>query len=130
VFRFVEIELPTASTETDPVEGRIVLGRGEIKKWVIMFPAACALQAHLKIYHHEHQILPEGEGESLYADDYTFEIGDSYYLTEEPFDIVVRGWNDGTSYARTPVVGVQIEPIPVVTTEGLLQRLLRSLTGE
>jgi hypothetical protein len=130
MFRFVEIPLPTTSTEAKPEEVVIVLGPGEIRRWWVMFPAACALQAHVKIYHHEHQILPRGEGESLYGDDYTFVIEDSYRLVEEPFEVVVRGWNEGTSYTRTPVVGVSIEPIPEVTTESLLQRLLRSLTGE
>lgn len=130
MFRFVPIELETTTTEADPAEVPIVLGKGRITRWWVMFPAACVLQAHLKIYHHEHQILPAGEGESLYGDDYTFVIEDNYDLTEEPFTVVVRGWNEGTTYTRTPVVGVSIEPIPEVTTEGLLQRLMRSLTGE
>jgi hypothetical protein len=129
MFRFVEVELPVTSSETDPVEVVVTLGRGRITQWWVHFPAACGWQAHLKIYHHEHQILPRGEGESLFGDDYTFEIGDPYDLIDEPYQVVVRGWNDGTLYTRTPVVGVAIQPIPEVTTESLLQRLLRSLTG-
>jgi hypothetical protein len=129
MFRFVEIEVPPNTTEAEPVSVPIELRHGVITRWWAGFPPGCSNNVHLAVYHFARRILPRDEKESLYWDDYVFEIPDSYQLTAEPYVIEVRGWSTAGTYTYTPLLGVALEPIAEVTAEGLLQRMLTAFVG-
>ena len=130
MFRFVQLWIPPATVETSPATKRIQLTKGVITHWWVGFPDGCADLVHATVYEFEHQILPRGEDEDLYWGGYVYEIPEDYELVDEPYEIEVRAWNEDDIYEHIVMVGVALEEIAEITTENLLQRLLKALTGE
>jgi len=129
MFLFIELTIPAQTPETSPATKPIQLTEGVITYWWVGFPPGCAGLAHVAIYEFEHQILPRGEDQDIYWDGYIYSVPDHYEMVDEPYQIEVRGWNEDDSYPHTITVGVALEEIPEVTTESLLERLLRALVG-
>jgi len=130
MFRMIALEISQGTPETTPATKLIQLTKGVIAHWWVGFPPGCCDLVHVTVYEFEHQILPRGEDEDIYWNNYVYAIPDSYELVEEPYQIEVRAWNEDDIYPHTIVVGVELEEIPEVTTESLLQRLLKTLVGE
>ena len=130
MFRCISLLVPAGTVETSPATKRIQLTEGVITYWWIGFPPGCNDLVHVTIYEFEHQILPRGEDEDVYWGGYVYQIPDHYELVDEPYEVEVRAWNEDDIYEHTIAVGVALEELPEVTTEGLLQRLLKALTGE
>jgi len=130
MFRHIQLIIPAATPKATPVTQRLKLTHGRIIKWWVGFPPGCVGLVHVVVYHYEHQILPAHEDEDLYWNNYVFEVPDYYDLTEEPYEIEVRAWNNDDIYQHTITVGVEVEEIEEETTESLLRRLLKTLVGE
>lgn len=129
MFYCTTVEVPAQTPQSAPVEEYLPLGPGTITGWCVGFPAGCSGLVHVLIRRFEHQVLPEGEGQDLYWDDYMFSIGDKRDLDEEPYQVKIVAWNDDDSYLHKIFVGVEVMPVGEETTESLLSRLLHALVG-
>lgn len=123
------LEVPKNTAEGSPAIVTLPIGPGTITRWNIGFPAGCAGLVHVIIKRFDHQVLPEGEGESLYWDNYMFEIAEGLEMDQPPYEVIIEAWNLDDSYSHTVFVGVEVTEFPEVTPEGLLQRLLTALVG-
>lgn len=119
MFRYKQIWIDPNTPKRDPQTKILQLDHGRIVRWWIGFPDGCADLVHCTIYHFEHQIIPKSEEESVFWNNYIFEIPDSYKLEEEPYEIEVRAWNEDDRHAHTVVVGVALEPMEEVTLADL-----------
>lgn len=129
MFYKTSVPVPPDTPESAPVEKILTLAPGRVRWWFVGFPPGCADLVHVTIHRFEHQIVPEGEGESLQWGGYMFPIEDSYDITDEPHQVLIRAWNLDDSYEHTVFVGAVVLPEPEVTAESLLQRLLHALVG-
>lgn len=121
MFRFVQLWIDPSTEESAPATKKIQLTEGVIKRWWIGFPDGCADLVHVSIYEFEHQLIPRGEDEDLFWNNYIFEIPDSYHLTEEPYTLEVRAWNEDDTNRQYVVVGVALEPEEEVTLADLYE---------
>lgn len=124
------ITIPASTTKASPTQVYLSLGKGTITRWWIGFPPGCLGRVNIAIYRHEHRILPESAGESLYWDGFIFSIDEEFEMVEAPYEVRIDGWNSDTTYSHTVFVGVEVEEIPIETTESLLRRLLHAFVGE
>lgn len=129
MFRYKQIWVDPLTAETDPVTATMKLRRGVITRWWVGFPDGCADLVHAAVYHYEHRILPRNEQESLFWNNYVFEIPESYILDEEPYEIEIRVWSDDDSNRQYVVVGVAVEPIEEVTLKDVMRQFLERLVG-
>ena len=129
MFRFIKLWIDPNTSETSPATRRIQLTKGVITHWWVGFPDGCADYVHATVYEFEHQILPRGEDEDLFWNNYVFEIPEHYELTEEPYEIEVRAWSEDDSYDQYVVVGVALEPLEEVTLKDLLGKFLQTLVS-
>ena len=129
MFYKTSVAVPAQTLESAPEEKVLKLAPGRIRWWFVGFPPGSADLAQAVIHRFEHQILPEGEGESLYWGGHMFVIEDNYDLTDEPHEVLIRAWNLDDFYPHKVFVGAVVLPEPEVTAEGLLQRLLHALVG-
>lgn len=123
MFRFVKLWIPPDTPKSDPVTKTIQLTEGVITNWWVGFPDGCADYVHCAVYEFEHQILPRGEDEDLFWNDYVFPIPEHYELTDEPYEIEVRAWSEDDSYDQYVVVGVVLEELVEVTLADLYRAL-------
>ncbi len=130
MFRFIRLTVPANTLEANPARKAIQLTEGRITYWWVGFPPGCADLVRVTVYEFEHQILPRGEDEEIYWNNYVYSIPDSYLLVDEPYEIEVRAWNLDDSYPHTIVVGVSLVPIEEVTLKDLFREFLRSMVGE
>jgi len=129
MFRYVNLTIPAATPESAPETKLIKLRHGRITHWWIGFPPGCCDLVHVAIYHYEYRVIPRDEKESVYWNNYVFDIPDSYDFTEEPYEIEVRAWNNDDIYEHIITVGVEVEEIEEVTMKELLSQFLKSLVG-
>ncbi len=129
MFRYKQIWIPPLTPETNPVTKIIQLREGVITRWWVGFPDGCADLVHAAVYHYEKRILPRDEKESLFWNNYIFEIPDSYKLEDEPYEVEVRAWSYDDSNDMYVTVGVAVEPIEEVTLKDLFRHFLESLVG-
>lgn len=130
MFRFVRLWIDPGTSETSPATKRIQLTNGVITRWWVGFPDGCADLVHATVYEFEHQILPRGEEDDLFWNNYVFEIPDYYELVDEPYEIEVRAWSEDDSYRQYVVVGVVLMPIEEVTLKDLFRAFLNTMVGE
>jgi len=129
MFRYKQIWIPPSTLETAPVTRTIQLRKGKITRWWVGFPDGCADLVHVAVYLYETRLIPRDEKESLFWNNYIFEIPDSYELDEEPYEIEVRAWNEDDSNNQYVVVGVAVERIEEVTLKDLFRHFLESMIG-
>jgi hypothetical protein len=123
------VAIPAGTMQASAVVEYLQLSKGTISNWLVQFPPGCAALAHVAVLYHEQKILPAGEADSLAWDGYTYEAREQYEVDEEPYELKIIGWNEDTSYQHTIAVAVELFPTPDVTTEGLLERMLRAFIG-
>lgn len=129
MFRFTQIWIPPKTLESAPVTRTLKLRRGVITRWWVGFPDGCADHVHMVAYHYEHRIIPRDEQESLFWNNFVFEIPDSYKMEEEPYEIEVRVWSEDDSYDQYVVVGVALEPIEEVTLKDMFRKFIEAMVG-
>ena len=130
MFRVIRLKVDPNTVETSPATKPIQLTKGRITHWWVGFPPGCHDLVKVTVYEFEHQILPRGEDEEIYWNNYVYSIPDSYPLVEEPYEIEVRAWNEDDTYDHTVVVGVALEPIEKETLMDLMRGFMRTMVGE
>lgn len=127
MFRSIELEVPASTSWSTPARKTLELCDGIIRNWYVGFPHGCFDRVEAKVFQFEHQILPQSEGESLHWTGFVFVIPDEYVLEDEPYEVELRATNADTTNAHTVFLGVDLEEIPLETTESLLRRFLSAM---
>ena len=102
------IMTPQATREAAALETTFGLARGRLTRLVVGFPPGAVALAHVQIRYHGWQLCPWNLGGSLAWDNYVYEMSLIYDLIEEPYEIIVRTWNEDDSYAHTIFVGAEV----------------------
>lgn len=105
VFR---LTIPANTAKADAESLTCQLTYGTIGRVAVAFPPGPKGLAHLVIYRYEHQLWPTNPEESFAWDNYTIEFDEEFALTERPYTLSIRGWNEDDTYEHTVTVRFQL----------------------
>lgn len=98
------ISIPANTAATSPIRSTVQMSKGTISKVEIVFPPGCAGLVHLQILHKEHILYPSSPDESYVGDKDPIVWSEDFPLVENPYELIVIGWNYDTRYAHSPIV--------------------------
>ncbi len=142
----VNIPTPANTPEASPVVTRVRVYPGVTGQTWVGFPPGPKGLAHMRIYHWGSLVWPTYTGAESWAttlptapgivtanplrlpsfawDNYVFTFQDPFPLTAEPFEFVIKTWNEDDFYPHTIFFAIIINPAP---PEEELRRLHRTL---
>jgi len=127
MFYKVDLDVPPLTSYITPVEQRVRVFPGMVKRVWIMFPPGPKGLAHVVIYHKGWQCWPWAPGTDFAWDNFVYTFEDSYPLTAEPFEFVMKGWSDDDFYSHKISFAVTVEPAPAVPTHASIQQVYTDL---
>lgn len=98
------LTIPANTAESDKEQLDFKLPRGTINKVEVAFPAGAMGEAHLQIFHQEHQLFPTVLGESFAWDNASIVWLENYELPEAWNELSLRGWNTDDTFQHTVTV--------------------------
>lgn len=81
---------------------------GIISKLWFEFPRGCAGLAGVQLWRGPYQLFPLPEGVWLRSDNSILNFNFSHAVTEEPFEIEIRGYNVDTIFVHTLWIGIEM----------------------
>lgn len=109
IFYAGSLTIPASTTWADPQELVFDIPSGTILEWYIHGAPEHQHQVSIAIYHLEHRILPEGEGEYFYPSEYPAVFSVETPMTPGIRRLVVRGANIDDTYEHTVYIGITLE---------------------
>lgn len=106
----IDCPTPANTPKNAPQVFRVKVYPGVTKQTWIGFPPGPKGLCHLQVYHWGWQVWPWSPADSFHWDDYVFTFHDSYKLTTEPLEFVVKTWSFDDTYLHTPFFAVHVEP--------------------
>lgn len=119
-----DLPLPANTPRSAPVDVDLSVHPGTVERIAVQFPKGCAGIVHVQIFHWERQVWPNNPSGSFRGNDTVIEFTEDYRLSDFPFVLTLRGWNDDDTYLHTPIVRVQIRPLENSGLMGWLSQLL------
>jgi hypothetical protein len=92
------LTLPANTLETAKIENILVLPMGVINKAEICFPSGCSGLAHVQVYFRETLLWPSSPDDSFAWDGDTISWAEDFSMTEAPYELLFRGWNEDELY--------------------------------
>lgn len=123
----VEIGTPAQTLAAAPRETRIRITSGIAREEWFMFPDGCYGLMHVQVWHHGWQVWPWSPGASFHWNNYVYHIADRYPFSAEPYELVVKTWNDDDSYLHHVTFAMVLDPLPPPTELADLTALLEEL---
>jgi len=124
------LTVPAGTPNTAPEEARVKLSAGILSRVLVFFPPGCCAYAHAVIFYQGYQIEPWNRDGSFAWNDYVYEIECEHEIIAPDTEVTIKGWNDDDIYEHTINFAFDVVQPEEVTTESLLQRLLKTLVGE
>jgi len=125
-----DITIPKNTQFIQPYEDRIRLDTGLLTQIMIGFKAGCNNLVHIAIFDSLEQIAPANGSLSLYANDKIVVIPMQYDLTTKPYELIIKGWSDGTRYEHVITFYFDIVETAQKEKGGLIQSIQHLLGGE
>jgi hypothetical protein len=126
------LTIPANTAVGDPVTYDLKLTHGILHRVEVEFPPLCAGLAHLVVERFGSQLWPTNPDGDLASDGYTIAWDEDYELTEAPYSIKLRGWNEDDTYPHTITLRValaSVSPMDALTEMRYILRRLASLVG-
>lgn len=98
------------TAEANAVEQTIDLSHGVITRVIFRPRPGHASLLHLRIFHRRHQIFPDNADDDLHGDMFPLDWPDWYEVTEKPFTLTLRAWNDDDTYPHTFDIAFAVLP--------------------
>jgi hypothetical protein len=109
--RFVgSIEIPASTPATAPAEISVKVTYGTLVQIVVQIPPGPAGLAGVRVLRYRHQIMPASPEVWIFGDGDVFEIPERLEIHEDPFELVIQGYNDDDTYPHTITVHVDVLP--------------------
>ena len=103
-----EVTVPANTTEAACTRTTLKLTKGLITGvYIFLPPGSCGL-LHFQAYDKGWTIVPFNPTEDIHGDNIDILLHYNYPLVEEPFEIVVRAWNDDDSYEHSYIMGFEM----------------------
>jgi len=107
-----EVLIPANTPARTPVVDRLNVFPGLATHAWFMFPAGCYGLAHIQVWHQGWQIWPWTPLESFHWDNHVFDFEDRYPIESEPYEFVVKAWNEDDFFSHSIIFAVTVDPAP------------------
>lgn len=94
----VEVTIPANTSHLTPYQENITLSAGKLVRVWIGFPPGCARMVYVQVLLVNTPILPVTADQYYAYDGVVFERECLVQLDNDPYEITVRGYSDGTIY--------------------------------
>lgn len=99
----------TANTlEAEPKTETLKLAKGYIHRVEVEQYSGCHRYVGCRLYHGTKQIYPSNPQGEFKTDGYTVAFNDLYEFKSPPYELVFKGYSDGSSYDHVVVVRVGV----------------------
>ena len=115
------LTIPASTSWASPEELTFELPSGTILQWYIHGAPEHQHQVSIAIYHLNHRVFPEGEGEYFYSTDVPAVFEVETEMTPGIRTLVVRGVNTDDTYEHTVYIGVVVDA--TTPKQSLLERV-------
>ncbi len=124
------ITIPANTTKATPTVEMLGIAHGIITKIMVRPRPGHAALAHCVIMYHEHQIAPSTEHMDFAGDTFPLDWEEYLEVTQPPYELKIKGWNDDDTYEHTFDIFVAILPRKAVLALAIVDaiRYLFSLT--
>ena len=128
---FVEhLTIPKGTPETAPVSATIPIILGTIKLVSVQFPPGVNALAHVKILWGLYQLFPSNEQGNFSTGGETIVWDEDIEINTEPLQLVMKGWNDDTTYDHTITFRVVMQPAQASQSTQQVFAALQSQQGQ
>lgn len=103
-----EVIIPPNTAKADYQEDTLGLTKGIITRIAVFFPWGCAGLVYVQIIRRTWQIFPLSREEWLNGNDRAFDFKTNIELSSEPFEIIIRSYNEDDTYLHRPIVSVEM----------------------
>jgi|GEM_PF-2487187 len=149
MFFSVDIPTPANTPKAYPVNTKLRVGPGTTGQVWVGFPPGPKGLVHLQVWHWGSllwpchtpvisllmnvpgavgiptaQLIAEAD---FHWDDQVFTFEDPYELTAEPYDLIIRTWNEDDFYLHTLYFAIVIEPAKPVLSEAQIRQVYEDL---
>ena len=104
------IIIPANTTEANAIIAMLPIARGVITKFMVRPRPGHASLAHLVILHHEWQMAPSSGSMNLHGDTFPIDWEEYYEITQPPYELKLKGWNEDDTYPHRFDVFLAILP--------------------
>ena len=122
-----EVTVAPNTPKTGYVDFTLKLTKGKVKRISVFFPWGCAGLCGVQIIHRTWQIYPLSRGEWLLGNEREFNYESIIDLTSEPYEVIIRAYNEDDTYEHHPYIAVEM-------TKGLVvdgfEQFMRLFGGE
>ncbi len=119
-----DLVIPANTLKAAAVELRAIMDVGTIIQALVRFRAGPHNRVFVAAYQGLHQVIPVSQDEGLYEDDYIFTIPMDLALTDSPFELILKGWTNGTNYPHTITFWFDLEKPTELGQASLLDSIL------
>lgn len=105
-----DIAVIANTSKSIPKEQSLLLAPGIISWVSVTFPPGCHDMVKCVILHHEHQIFPSRDDESLSGNAFPIEWTEYYEMYQSPYDLKARLWSPNTTYNHTVTIRIAVLP--------------------
>mgnify|MGYP001602781728 FL=1 len=123
----VENVTPANTPATAPLNTRLALPPGILRKVALQFPSGCAGLVEAQVLRGGTQIWPTRLSATFSSDGYTIEFEERYEVPQEE-DWYLRTWNVDDTYPHTITLWLTMD-VAAVTAEASTQDLLDSINS-
>jgi hypothetical protein len=105
-------------------EYRLPIYKCAITKTAIYFPWGGAGLCGIQVWYQDAQLIPFTRGEFLIGNDRLYTIEEIYNITAEPFELILKGYNDDDTFEHSPEFDFEVSAIADVA---LMAKFLKAL---
>lgn len=125
---FHYLTIPKNTAIASPLSYTMSLPIGMINKLWVEFPRGCSGLAGLQVYRGIRQIFPLPDGIWLRSDNAVLNFAFSHSIQNEPYEVVLKGYNLDDTYPHTIWVGFEMSGNRSALTPAMLA-FLNTLQG-
>lgn len=122
-----DLTIPANTTAASATELEAHLPAGTITQVEVQIPLGCKGLTHVQVLQAGHPLWPSNPDANIKGDDARIVWREDHDVLEEPYTLLLRGWNDDDSYPHT--ITFRFAMLPLSAKEaarapaGLLTRL-------
>ncbi len=103
------LTIPKLTLQSAPVSETVEIHPGIVKQVEVYFPPGCAALAHIQIFYWGRQFWPTNPNSDFTGDGTLLSFPEDLVITDPPFELEIKGWNDDDTYSHTPIIRFQMQ---------------------
>ena len=103
-----ETEIPANTGVDEPVRYSILVDKGIIDSIYVFFPWGCAALCYVRVLRRNTPLAPHTREKFYHGNDIFIQCQVNYEIKNEPYEVIVEGYNEDDTYSHSPVIYVEM----------------------